>query len=62
MQNQQDQKLLEAFHLMSKEERDTFLLTAQIHTEGRQAKRPALTLLHGGFSAPSGRLQSSSFS
>lgn len=59
MQNQQDQALLEAFHLMDAEERDFFLESAQVHTAGRVAKKPTLKLIRGGLLS-SGTYDSSS--
>lgn len=48
MQDEQDRELLNAFHLMDKDEREFFLETAKVHTEGRTLRRPNLRLLSGG--------------
>lgn len=45
MQNQQDQALLAAFHLMTAGERSFLLQTAQTLTEDRRITRPRLTLV-----------------
>jgi hypothetical protein len=48
MQIDQDKELLSAFHLMDKDEREFFLESAKIHTQGRTLRRPNLRLLSGG--------------
>lgn len=40
MQNQEDEELLERFHLMDREERDFFLTSFRACTEGRTKKKP----------------------
>jgi hypothetical protein len=51
MQEEQDRKLLNAFHLMDKDEREFFLESAKIHTQGRTLRRPNLRLLPGGLTS-----------
>lgn len=52
MQAQQDQELLERFHLMDADEREFQLEVFRLSTEGRQPKSPpSLTLILGGVSA-----------
>jgi hypothetical protein len=54
MQKQQDEALLEAFHLMNADEQQFFLEMAQVHTEGRISKKPVLTLVLCSSTAPVG--------
>lgn len=43
----QDHALLQAFHMMDRDEREFFLEIALTHTAGRSMK-PSLQLIHGG--------------
>lgn len=48
MQNQQDEALLAAFHLMDAEERSFWLMSTQAAVEGRQRIKPKLALVPRG--------------
>jgi hypothetical protein len=51
MQKQKEEALLSMFRRMDEEEQDFFLLSFNACVEGREKKRPALTLVLGGAGA-----------
>jgi hypothetical protein len=53
MRTREDEELLSRFHLMTKDEREFYLLSFRVCTTGREKKKPELRLLLGGASLPS---------